>query len=188
MYETMRGNGRDDFEVIVIMNSPDQETAERHYAEVPWATIRFDAPSTTEKDGGVLDMHSDLINKFITEPSGIAYFPKLITVGPEGDVISYGATENVDRDPTGAGFPWRGGKDGEAEAEAPVPGKVAHMPMSWLGPTLVWASRPATAEPEETEEEVLAREKAENDRNIAIAGEKEAEVGRVEGHGLRCTV
>jgi len=90
-YKAMKASGKDDFEFVFVSSDRDQASFDEYLGEMPWIALPF--AKRAEKDA--------LSRRF-----GVSGIPTLVTLGPDGEVVSTSARGAVEGDPTGAAFPW----------------------------------------------------------------------------------
>jgi len=89
-YAALKAAGRDDVEFVFVSGDRDEEAFKKYFATMPWLALPFDE-----------ERYEELSSHF--EVDGI---PTLITLSPEGKVITTKARAAAGADREGKDFPW----------------------------------------------------------------------------------
>jgi len=91
LYNRMRADGRDDFEVIFLSSDREEAEFNEYYEQMPWLAVPFG---------------DRLRKKELSDHFDVRGIPTLVVLGPDGKMITDEGTSAVGNDPTGAEFPW----------------------------------------------------------------------------------
>merc|ERR1711939_636610 len=130
-YAALKAAGRDDVEFVFVSGDRDEEAFKKYFATMPWLALPFDE-----------ERYEELSSHF--EVDGI---PTLITLSPEGKVITTKARAAAGADPEGKDFPW-----------APKPVASLETAAEELNetPTVIVLCEEASAEDKKAAAEALA--------------------------------
>lgn len=96
VYRTVRWT-HEDFEVLFVSADRDEHQFQQYFEQMPWLAVPFD---------------DHALRQWLNSKYGVMGIPRLVIVGPDGEVIANDARMAVMNDQQGEQYPWHGAAGG----------------------------------------------------------------------------